>query len=523
MATKFVRSLIFKTNPTNTRASNILKFMYEFWGFCVFGGTSLTNPGSGAFASTSPFGGGLPGNFNGVATTISASSNGVSLPQSTINVVSTTNFPTSGTIYVYTSAGTQTVTYTGVTSNTFTGCSGGTGTMSTGNNVTSSSLLTIGNDGYTNATTDFRYDGYQDFFATSGPFTENMVGKQIVIWKNNSGSSEDSIYNIIAYKSPTNIVVNVNNGGTPSAADGYKPSFTTRSSINYRVIDVNIAGSTTGIGNGNYIVFQLDPTGINSGQSNPQIQFIIAGTSANTRLDFKISPNGSWNGTSFGTDASGTLSPNTVNSSDFFNAASNSTGFNILLIGDKDFMIGQFKDANGNNGTYGVQFHFEIPERLYSSTQDPNPIAVNINGWSSSGNYFESSNSSRTYGGGFVMRDSSGTYRNYKTAVRALTGDGNAATAVASANIPGNNLTDYRSGINSFTGNMLNSRGFLCLPGVPGQYSLARVALRRCRFANIFMPTFTRFSSGGNDFILLTQGVAVPWDKTILPYTLFPF
>ncbi len=68
-------------------------------------------------------------------TTVAAGSNGQTLPQSTINVASTTNFPTSGQILVTTSAGQQRVTYTGVTATTFTGCSGGTGTMTTGNQV----------------------------------------------------------------------------------------------------------------------------------------------------------------------------------------------------------------------------------------------------------------------------------------------------------------------------------------------------------------------------------------------------
>jgi hypothetical protein len=67
-------------------------------------------------------------------TTIAVGSNGVSLPQATINVASTAGFPTSGTLHVFTTSW-QTVTYTGITGTSFTGCSGGTGTMSTGNNV----------------------------------------------------------------------------------------------------------------------------------------------------------------------------------------------------------------------------------------------------------------------------------------------------------------------------------------------------------------------------------------------------
>lgn len=74
--------------------------------------------------------------FIATGTTIAAASNGASLPQATINVASTSGFPTSGTIFVVTSTGTSTVTYTGTTGTTFTGCTGGTGTMTTGNSVT---------------------------------------------------------------------------------------------------------------------------------------------------------------------------------------------------------------------------------------------------------------------------------------------------------------------------------------------------------------------------------------------------
>lgn len=70
-------------------------------------------------------------------TQIAAASDGVTLPTSTINVVSTTGFDPGGragnspTIAVQTSLTTwTTVTYTGKTATTFTGCSGGTGTLS---------------------------------------------------------------------------------------------------------------------------------------------------------------------------------------------------------------------------------------------------------------------------------------------------------------------------------------------------------------------------------------------------------
>lgn len=85
-------------------------------------------------------------------------------------------------------------------------------------------VLASGNDGYTITTelsgNGFRYDGYTIFTATgSTPFTPNMVGKLFTMWVPNSGSSEDSVYRIIGYISSTQIVININNGGTPSATN----------------------------------------------------------------------------------------------------------------------------------------------------------------------------------------------------------------------------------------------------------------------------------------------------------------
>ena len=121
------------------------------------------------------------------------------------------------------------------------------------------------------------------------------------------------------------------------------------------------------------------------------------------------------------------------------------------------------------------------------------------------------------------MKCNDGTARAHRWSVRALNGDGNSnLTIVTAAGTPGNSLSDFRAGMNVFTGNLLNSPGFLTLPGVVGQYSLARVRLRRVRFANSFMPQFTRFSTSSGDFILITQGVAIPWDKTVLPFTMTP-
>lgn len=81
-----------------------------------------------------------PNNISEAHTTIAVGSNGLSLPQATINVVNTGDFgasyfPSSGTVKVVTAAGVQTVTYTGKSATSFTGCTGGAGLMTTGNKV----------------------------------------------------------------------------------------------------------------------------------------------------------------------------------------------------------------------------------------------------------------------------------------------------------------------------------------------------------------------------------------------------
>ncbi len=68
-----------------------------------------------------------------------------SLPLATITVVSTTNFTTSGTLLIQSSAGTQTVTYTGTTGTSFTGVVGGTGTIVTGGIVAQTNNTTTFN------------------------------------------------------------------------------------------------------------------------------------------------------------------------------------------------------------------------------------------------------------------------------------------------------------------------------------------------------------------------------------------
>jgi hypothetical protein len=71
------------------------------------------------------------------STTITEASDGATLPQSNINVASTSDFASSGTILVIVDNGSaQTISYDGKTSTSFTGCAGGSGKISLNNSVT---------------------------------------------------------------------------------------------------------------------------------------------------------------------------------------------------------------------------------------------------------------------------------------------------------------------------------------------------------------------------------------------------
>jgi uncharacterized phage protein gp47/JayE len=59
------------------------------------------------------------------------------LPSATVNVASTTGFPSTGTVTI----GTTTVSYSGTTGVSLTGCTGGSGTFPTGTTVTSGTLI----------------------------------------------------------------------------------------------------------------------------------------------------------------------------------------------------------------------------------------------------------------------------------------------------------------------------------------------------------------------------------------------
>jgi len=108
----------------------------------------ISVPSSGPPIATGGFTAGdvfVPGGqfLTAVSTTIASGSNGVSLPQSTINVLNAASLPGSGILFVQTSQGFQRVSYSGKTGTTLTGCSGGLGTMATGGLIQNCSTNSI--------------------------------------------------------------------------------------------------------------------------------------------------------------------------------------------------------------------------------------------------------------------------------------------------------------------------------------------------------------------------------------------
>lgn len=141
-------------------------FLHRVLGYSIAGYTGWNLDGYNSQTSTAS-----------ASTNIAAASNGQSLPQSTINVGSTTGFPASGIVWVSTSDGTQTVRYSGTTATTFTNCTGGTGTMtaSVSTTTTGAQVLPTGTINVS-STTGFATSGTIYVVTTAGPQIVNYTG-----------------------------------------------------------------------------------------------------------------------------------------------------------------------------------------------------------------------------------------------------------------------------------------------------------------------------------------------------------
>jgi len=453
-------------------------------------GSTLGFPSSGnLFVSTST--GTQTVTYSGIVnTTIAVGSNGAILPQGTINVASTTGFPTSGTINVATTSNVlQVVTYTGTTPTSFTGCTGGTGTMSTGGAVTG-----------------------QIFTGCTGGTGVLGTNASVSI---NQPSTDDSIYRIVAIPSTSQVVLVPFTGGTPDIST-LKNNITSRAALSYRVIDV-AAASQLAVAAGNYFIGTMNggPC-INTGQATSQFQFLLRGTSATFgTFGMVTSPNGSWNGSVFsGTGSNTTMTERANANSLLFNGgAAAVTGF-VTMVADTDsfFAHVQSSNSNGSVNLKGMYFMATIPQRLYTQTQDPNPIALLVGG-----NGLGTSTGIDSFSTSFGMVGFDGTTRSHQLITRNLVGD-TANLTIGAAYTVGFNL-DSRIGYQGKTSQVFLGEALISSTTTAGQFSFARARMRPIRFAFGALPQYYTVGNNG-EFVHVANGLLLPWDGSILPYPL---
>ena len=167
------------------------------------------------------------------------------LPQSTINVASTSSpapgFPTSGTFYIMTTAGVQTVTYTGTGATTFTGCSGGTGIMTTGGIVRGASTFSltgsVGNGVYTANSATVSGPSFESSYTNSTIYSVAFTGTATTI-TSPAASGSPHVYCTTAAQS---ITAHVQTTET-------SPVNVTAGSVNFRLYsdDINFTNLASG-------------------------------------------------------------------------------------------------------------------------------------------------------------------------------------------------------------------------------------------------------------------------------------
>jgi hypothetical protein len=326
-----------------------------------------------------------------------------------------------------------------------------------------------------------------------------------------STSTDDSIYRIIGVPSSTQLILSPFSGGTPDIST-QKNNITSRSNLNYKVIDL-IAASQLSVANGNYFVgTMLGPGNINSGQSISQFQFFLRGA-ANTFGLFGIlgSPTATWNNVSAFVSpggASATITERTTATGNSFSGTGAGVNGVATLIADQDFFIGHIRSSNSNTTT-GWYFTITTPLRIYTQAQDPNPMAILVGA-----NALTTGTGSDSYSNAFFMVGTDGVTRANQLMTKNFAGDGVTSTAYTI----GPNLSGFL-GIQGRLGKAIISDAIISTVATTGQYSLTRGRLRPISFTSSVFPSFHLFGNNG-EFIHVGNGILWPWDGSILPYNL---
>lgn len=206
----------------------------------------------------------------------------------------------------------------------------------------------------------------------------------------------------------------------------------------------------------------------------------------------------------------------------------------INMIADKTFMIAHIREQDLFQSNSRLCIHVEVPKRLYPEGVDQHPLAI-LGETANTGSLYTSS-STLSYGGGWLMRShpsdpqtfqSAGT-RNFRTLTKSMFGDGTFPNSVGTAGtlfnqgIFGQSISDYRLGYNTVAGTVPMADGLLSVTGVSNQFSFARVRLRTVKFTGTHVPSHHRLGLNG-EFIQLQNGICWPWDNTIIPHQILLF
>lgn len=201
------------------------------------------------------------------------------------------------------------------------------------------------------------------------------------------------------------------------------------------------------------------------------------------------------------------------------NATSNGGGWGIgsmdnpawvTLIGSTDFLISHFKTPALAGGS---GFHIEIPQRLYPQGVDPNPIAA-MNYGVYAPNHTDANG--HHYGTGFRLHNPpDGSLMTYYSFARRVFGNADGTNPIGNATNGRYNGAYFNTFLNKF----LFMDIILGRPDIAGQYQLGRVRLRRVRVMPPIAPGYQRIGNNG-EWIHIGNGVLWPWDNALLPHDL---
>ena len=372
-------------------------------------------------------------------------------------------------------------------------------------------LLASGSDGSTTI-------GNSIFTAPSVNWTSgSLVGKWLVTWKSGSTSTDDSIYPITQIINSSSIRVDTNIGGTPYP-NTLQPSFTTRSGINFRVVDFSASISLSGFtANDDGLVLQLNAANlVNSGQLPTQCRTRIRTTVGTflPHVGLTLSPSGTWTpASSSGNFTDGTAE---INGPATWGAGASGTGY-VTLIGAQDYLLCHMKGLNAWN-TNASGFHLEVPKRLYPQQYDPNPVlALNF-----ANQAFSTTSTTQNYSGGFTsFHNPTGQTYNLRTIIKSITGD-----HFLQYNFPSNIANNFSNGrwneaqYNVYLHKLLIHELALCSIN-SATFSTIRLKIRRAKWIPNILASqnLTRIGNNG-EWIVMNNGILWPWDNSILPYNL---